>query len=74
MALTVKCYATLAGYAPPGGEVPHVAGRTAADLIAELHIAADEVKVIFVNGLHASLDKPLMDGDRVGIFPAVGGG
>lgn len=74
MPLTVKCYATLSDFAPPGGEMPHLDGRTVAELIAQLHIDPAEVKVVFVNGVHAGLDKPLRDGDRVGIFPAVGGG
>ncbi len=74
MALTVKCYATLAEHSPPEGETPHAEGHTVADLLAELRIDPAEVKVIFVNGLHAGLDQPLRDGDRVGLFPAVGGG
>ena len=74
MSLTVKCYATLTGYAPPGDEIPHEQAPTVRDLLARLHIAESEVKVVFVNGLHAPLDHPLHDNDRVGLFPAVGGG
>jgi molybdopterin converting factor small subunit len=33
-----------------------------------------EVKTVFVNGASRSFDHVLADGDRVGIFPPVGGG
>lgn len=74
MALTVKCYATLAAHTPAGGLFELAPGLTVAGLLAALGLAPDEVKVAFVNGLHAGLDQELKDGDRVGLFPAVGGG
>ncbi len=74
MALTVKCFATLEGFTPQGGEMPYTGGQTVAEVIAALGIDAAEVKVVFVNGAHAPLDRPVSDNDRVGIFPAVGGG
>ena len=74
MALTVKGFATLDKFTPPAGELPHKEGRTLADLFAELQIDPAAVKVVFVNGVHAEADRILHDGDRVGIFPAVGGG
>lgn len=43
-------------------------------MLSVLGISPGEVKVVFVNGRHSHLDAPLQDGDRVGIFPAVGGG
>lgn len=78
MALAVKCYATLASHTPPGGRFEPAPGRspglTVAGLVEALGLAPDEVKVAFVNGLHADWSQPLHDGDRVGLFPAVGGG
>ncbi len=47
---------------------------TVKDVIHTLKIPCEEVKVVFVNGKHASLQTKLKDGDRIGIFPAVGGG
>jgi len=73
MAITIKCYATLSAFAPEG-EIQHIDGRTVADLIGQLHIDIADVKVIFINGVHATAEQQLHDGDRVGIFPAVGGG
>ncbi|GFK94360.1 hypothetical protein NNJEOMEG_02204 [Fundidesulfovibrio magnetotacticus] len=75
MQITVKCFATLAPFQPADAEhVPLQPGETAKDVIARLGIEPDQVAVLFVNGAHAALDKPLADGDRVSLFPAVGGG
>uniref|UniRef100_A0A7C3WCJ3 MoaD/ThiS family protein n=1 Tax=Fundidesulfovibrio putealis TaxID=270496 RepID=A0A7C3WCJ3_9BACT len=75
MPITVNCFATLAQYAPAGGalDLPPD-GLTVDQLLARLGIDADKVAMCFVNGLNAPLDKPLKDGDRVGLFPAVAGG
>lgn len=74
MSVTVNCFATLARYAPPGGEFPAAAGQTVGRTIDLLGIPRENVKTVFVNGLHATMDKVLSEGDRVGIFPAVAGG
>ena len=74
MSITVNCFATLAGYAPQGGSVPHSDGLTVGGLVQALGIPPEQVKTVFVNGLHAEWDKALADGDRVGVFPAVAGG
>jgi molybdopterin converting factor small subunit len=44
------------------------------DVIQKLRIPIDSVKLIFVNGVHAKVDTALNDGDRLGLFPPVGGG
>ncbi len=72
--IEVKCFATLRRYTPSNGKVEHFSGMKVKDLIKILNIPEDEVKIIFVNGVHASLDTELNDGDRVGLFPAIGGG
>ena len=72
--LEVKCFATLGKYAPPDGKLPFSPGMKVRDVLTLLDIPEKEVKVIFINGKHSSLDTILSDGDRVGIFPAVGGG
>ena len=48
--------------------------ETALELVRRLDIPLEEIKLVFVNGAAASLDTVLADGDRVGIFPPVGGG
>jgi sulfur carrier protein ThiS len=74
MNIEVKCFATLARRTPEGGSLEIEAGATPADVMARLGIDPDEVKIIFVNGVHAKADSPLKDGDRLGLFPPVGGG
>jgi len=74
MSVTVNCFATLARYAPPGSEMPAAADLSVGQTIDLLGIPREEVKTVFVNGLHATMDKVLAEGDRVGIFPAVAGG
>ena len=72
--IEVKCFATLANYTPPGGQIEFSPGQDVAQLIKTLGIPEKDVKIVFVNGVKASLDTKLKDKDRVGIFPAVGGG
>ncbi|SDN82843.1 Sulfur carrier protein ThiS (thiamine biosynthesis) [Desulfonauticus submarinus] len=72
--LKIKCFATLNEYSPPQGKLTYQPNMTVKDVIHTLKIPREEVKVVFVNGKHASLQTKLKDGDRIGIFPAVGGG
>nr|WP_072697244.1 MoaD/ThiS family protein [Desulfovibrio litoralis] len=74
MKLEIKCFATLASQAPTNGVLEMPAKSTVMHVMKQLQINPDEVKIIFVNGLHADADTVLKDGDRVGLFPPVGGG
>jgi len=49
-------------------------GTTVGEIADSLHIARDEVGVLFVNGRHAEFDLAPSAGDVVAIFPKVGGG
>jgi sulfur-carrier protein len=77
----VKLFATLRHLAGPPGlgigqafpvDLPD--GATVGQLIEHLRLPADQVKIVFVNGLVRTPDDPLSDGDELGIFPPVGGG
>jgi sulfur carrier protein ThiS len=75
MNIQVKCFATLSDYTPDDPdafEVPE--GATAADVMASLGVPEHEVKIIFINGRKVEPGAELADGDRLGLFPAVGGG
>ena len=75
MELEVKCFATLASYAPEDGQLRGLPeSLDVAGLMRHLGLPVDEVKIIFVNGVHAEPQAQLKNGDRVGFFPAVGGG
>ncbi len=78
MRIEVRLYATLRRHAlsTAGGvlavDVPE--GSTAADVIAKVRVDANEVHLLMVNGVSSPLDQVLAEGDRLGLFPAVGGG
>ncbi|HWR04733.1 MAG TPA: MoaD/ThiS family protein [Humidesulfovibrio sp.] len=75
MNITLKCFASLSRFSPPDAEAyPVTPGETVASVVARLGIPVEELKLVFVNGTHAELSAPLADGDRLGLFPAVGGG
>lgn len=73
--IELKLFVTLAGYLPENAcnhEVKE--GQTIDDLIQDLGIPQGLVKLIFVNGKKQDRTYVLQDGDRVGLFPPVGGG
>ena len=73
MRIDVKCFATLAEFQPDEAmELPE--GTTVAQAMDTLAVPPQEVAVIFVNGRGATPDTVLSQGDRLGLFPAVGGG
>jgi len=75
MNIQVRCYATLAKYQPASADVFSLdPGSTITDLASSLGVAREEIKVAFVNGKHAPMTTKLEEGDRVALFPAVGGG
>ncbi len=73
--ITLKLFATLRELSPENWEAyPVNPGMSVRDLLAELRIPEDQMKVVFINGVIKTADSPINDGDRVGIFPPVGGG
>jgi molybdopterin synthase sulfur carrier subunit len=78
MRLEVRLYATLRQAAPasPAGVVPLEIpdGATVAQVLGLVKIDPADVRMIMVNGLAAELDHVLKDGDRLGLFPPLGGG
>ncbi len=75
MDIQVKCYATLTPYQPEDAEhFPITPGESVLSLLKRLGLDKSEVKVVFVNSRHAGGEHLLTHGDRVAVFPAVGGG
>lgn len=79
MLLEVRLYSGLEKYAdntaygqPLAVELPEKA--TIAMLLTKLGIPEEEVFSVLVNGIHHNLNDQLTDGDRVALFPPVGGG
>lgn len=75
MIITVKCFATLKPFEPQAAAAYTAPdGVTVGGLMDHLGIPRDEVKIMFINNKHTTIDATIHDGDRVGLFPAVGGG
>jgi molybdopterin converting factor small subunit len=80
MRIEVKLYASLERYMPGGrgstsSQYMEVAkGTTVGEFLQGIHVPADTVKLIFLNGIHAQMEQVLQEGDRLGVFPPVAGG
>jgi len=79
MIVHVRLFATLRRHYPRLGigeamAVELADGATIGQLIEHLRLPPTDVKITFVNSINQKREHTLDDGDRVGIFPAVGGG
>jgi len=75
MKIQIKLFATLLDKLPENADqFPVADGCTVGDLVTELEINPKDAKLIFINGRKGALDSVLAEGDRVGLFPPVGGG
>lgn len=79
MQIRVKLFATLSRYRPnlmagTPFEVDLPDGTTLEDLVKELNLPQEEVKVVFVNARAQPLSYVLNSADEVGVFPPIGGG
>jgi molybdopterin converting factor small subunit len=79
MQVEVRLYATLRRQAPTDAvtgvfSVNVSAGSTIIELLRTIQVDPDEVHMIMVNGISVTFEQVLSEGDRVGLFPPVGGG
>jgi molybdopterin converting factor small subunit len=73
--ITIKLFASLNRFRPAAPEnYPIEPGITVKKLLKALGVPEDEVKLVFIDGVKQDLGATLNGGERVGIFPAVGGG
>jgi len=73
--IELKLFVTLSKFIPENADEFEVAsGKTIDALILDLGIPEGLVKLIFINGKRQEKDYVMQDGDRVGLFPPVGGG
>jgi molybdopterin converting factor small subunit len=73
--IQINLFATLASKLPDDADrFPIGRETTVADVLEDLDIPDQQARLIFVNGRKTAKDTPLQDGDRLGIFPPVGGG
>ena len=73
--IDVRMYAALVGRSRPAEfEVEATSALTVRDVVVEAGIRYEDVAIVMINGQSATLDSPLGDNDRVGLFPVVSGG
>lgn len=79
MKIEIHLFASLAKFLPKNAEnktciIELPDHSVVSDLIKQMRLPDHAVKLIFINGVHASRTSKLNNNDRVGIFPPVGGG
>jgi molybdopterin converting factor small subunit len=73
--IDIRLFAGLQQFNPPTPDAhPIEDGTTIRILLKELNIPEEKAKLLFINGVKSNLDSVIQGGDRVGIFPPVGGG
>lgn len=78
MVIEVRLYATLRRYAPQSVRgvlfLEVIQDSSVGELLKTILVDLGEVHIIMINGVSSTLESILHDGDRLGVFPAVGGG
>ncbi|MBT8338411.1 MAG: MoaD/ThiS family protein [Desulfatitalea sp.] len=73
--IDIRLFATLSRFQPPDAtHYPVEPSITVGELLSRMGVPLTEVKLIFINGVKGSPETALNGGERVGIFPPVGGG
>ena len=74
MIITVKLFATFQKGRFTIEQREYPAGTLVESIVAELQIPEGSLGILLVNSRHVKLDRELVDGDTLAIFPLVGGG
>jgi molybdopterin synthase sulfur carrier subunit len=73
--IDLNLFVTLSKYLPENSDCFEISeGTTVEKLVEDLNIPRELVKLIFINGKREDISYKLNPGDRLGIFPPVGGG
>jgi len=73
--IELKLYATLKRFKPEfSNSYPIRSGITVSDLLEQLGIPMEEVNLVFINDQRGNLTSTLGGGERISIFPPLGGG
>ena len=68
--VTLKLYATLQPFLPPGGEeIPIAIGMTVQDLLRRIGVPEEKAQLIFIDGVKGELSTSLQGGERSVSFP-----
>ncbi|MBI1731409.1 MAG: MoaD/ThiS family protein [Gammaproteobacteria bacterium] len=83
MRITLKLYAGLGEFLPPGArdnatEVEIVAGASLQEIIDRFHVPRERAHLVLVNGVYVNRSerdaRVLTDGDVLAVWPPVAGG
>ena len=74
MELEIKLFANLRRFNPELERIEVDDDITIRELLDKAGIPPSEVAIVLVNGRHAKLDQPLLDGETVAVFPPIAGG
>lgn len=74
MKITVKLFATFRKDRFDIEERIYPEGTTAGQIVAELQLPLAQLGILLVSSRHVDLDRVLVDGETLAIFPLVGGG
>ena len=73
--IELKLFATLKRFKPEDSDnYPIRSGLTVSDLLGQLGIPPAEVNLVFINDQRGNLTATLEGGERISIFPPLGGG
>jgi molybdopterin synthase sulfur carrier subunit len=73
--IQIKLFASLQEFTPLSSDnYPIEVGQTIHSILDHLNIPPEKAKLVFIDGVKADLAAQLKGGERVGIFPPVGGG
>ena len=73
--IQLELLATLTRYQPVScNRYPIEPGVTVKELIGKLGIPEYEVNLVFIDGIKGNLDSTIEGGERVALFPPLGGG
>lgn len=74
MKITVKLFATFRKDRFEIEERTYPEGTTVGEIVSELQLPRTQLGILLVSSRHVDLDRILVDGETLAIFPLVGGG
>jgi len=73
--IQLKLFADLNRFTPPDADdFPVEAGTSIRSLLQDLQVPLEKVRLVFIDNVKRDLEATLCGGERVGIFPPIGGG
>jgi molybdopterin synthase sulfur carrier subunit len=74
MKVTVKLFASFRTGRFDIESVDNPAGTTVADVADSLKLPQSELGIMMINGRHVKLERVLVEGETLALFPLLGGG